>query len=138
MKIFDATGVFLRQYRYPLSLAVLSGALTGSAFPPVNLPWLSLVGLVPLLMAQGHAKRLRSAALYGFIGGLIAGLIATWPLSTAEAWSGWAVVTSEQLAAATIYRWWFLHGIWRSEEHTSELQSHSFISYAVFCLKKKK
>ena len=28
--------------------------------------------------------------------------------------------------------------IGRSEEHTSELQSHSFISYAVFCLKKKK
>src|ERR1051326_9443560 len=26
----------------------------------------------------------------------------------------------------------------RLEEHTSELQSHSFISYAVFCLKKKK
>ena len=26
----------------------------------------------------------------------------------------------------------------RSEEHTSELQSHSFTSYAVFCLKKKK
>ena len=25
----------------------------------------------------------------------------------------------------------------RSEEHTSELQSHSFISYAVFCFKKK-
>src|ERR1051326_9295915 len=25
---------------------------------------------------------------------------------------------------------------YRSEEHTSELQSHSFISYAVFCLKK--
>ena len=30
--------------------------------------------------------------------------------------------------------WNFPH---RSEEHTSELQSHSFISYAVFCLKKK-
>src|ERR1051326_9225095 len=27
---------------------------------------------------------------------------------------------------------------YRSEEHTSELQSHSFISYAVFCLKKIK
>src|ERR1051326_9445569 len=26
----------------------------------------------------------------------------------------------------------------RSEEHTSELQSHFFISYAVFCLKKQK
>ena len=31
----------------------------------------------------------------------------------------------------------FLNAL-RSEEHTSELQSHSEISYAVFCLKKKK
>src|SRR5213080_4786442 len=30
------------------------------------------------------------------------------------------------------------HQCHRSEEHTSELQSHSGISYAVFCLKKKK
>src|SRR5881409_898244 len=29
-------------------------------------------------------------------------------------------------------------GARRSEEHTSELQSQSHISYAVFCLKKKK
>src|SRR3546814_1479457 len=29
-------------------------------------------------------------------------------------------------------------GDWRSEEHTSELQSLMRISYAVFCLKKKK
>src|SRR3546814_9281781 len=29
------------------------------------------------------------------------------------------------------------HGIGRSEEHTSELQSLMRISYAVFCLKKK-
>ena len=29
-------------------------------------------------------------------------------------------------------------GVCRSEEHTSELQSQSTISYAVFCLKKKK
>src|ERR1051326_6995513 len=29
----------------------------------------------------------------------------------------------------------FCPGRTRSEEHTSELQSHSFISYAVFCLK---
>src|SRR5881275_3373044 len=29
-------------------------------------------------------------------------------------------------------------GLGRSEEHTSELQSHGTISYAVFCLKKKK
>src|SRR3546814_3766832 len=30
------------------------------------------------------------------------------------------------------------HDVWRSEEHTSELQSLMRISYAVFCLKKKK
>src|SRR3546814_5342475 len=30
------------------------------------------------------------------------------------------------------------HPAWRSEEHTSELQSLMRISYAVFCLKKKK
>src|SRR3546814_4770235 len=33
---------------------------------------------------------------------------------------------------------WFLSDLWRSEEHTSELQSLMRISYAVFCLKKKK
>src|SRR5210317_1609959 len=32
----------------------------------------------------------------------------------------------------------FCYLLIRSEEHTSELQSHSEISYAVFCLKKKK
>ena len=32
----------------------------------------------------------------------------------------------------------FLNFLFRSEEHTSELQSHWYISYAVFCLKKKK
>ena len=32
----------------------------------------------------------------------------------------------------------YVEGFLRSEEHTSELQSHSEISYAVFCLKKKK
>src|SRR3546814_9918521 len=31
-----------------------------------------------------------------------------------------------------------IDGHWRSEEHTSELQSLMRISYAVFCLKKKK
>src|ERR1051326_1237928 len=39
--------------------------------------------------------------------------------------SGWAVPDTNGAVGTT-----------RSEEHTSELQSHSFISYAVFCLKK--
>src|SRR3546814_1422394 len=36
-----------------------------------------------------------------------------------------------------IHRWAARHGVERSEEHTSELQSLMRISYAVFCLKKK-
>src|SRR3546814_2366781 len=43
-----------------------------------------------------------------------------------------------QLAAARIGLGVELHLLARSEEHTSELQSLMRISYAVFCLKKKK
>src|SRR3546814_1678043 len=38
--------------------------------------------------------------------------------------------------AAQFHKYW-LPGFYRSEEHTSELQSLMRISYAVFCLKKK-
>src|SRR3546814_7870169 len=40
--------------------------------------------------------------------------------------------------AEPIVRGLFQYGRFRSEEHTSELQSLMRISYAVFCLKKKK
>src|SRR3546814_9187129 len=48
-------------------------------------------------------------------------------------------------AFKTIFWWEYIHRLWgrliglvfRSEEHTSELQSLMRISYAVFCLKKK-
>src|SRR3546814_2055772 len=42
--------------------------------------------------------------------------------------------------SVTVAKLWGHHRgfcIWRSEEHTSELQSLMRISYAVFCLKKK-
>src|SRR5881275_3694436 len=45
--------------------------------------------------------------------------------------SAWPSGTSRPASRAFVPRW-------RSEEHTSELQSHGTISYAVFCLKKKK
>ena len=50
-------------------------------------------------------------------------------------------ITDKDQTAFTVTDTFTLVGYWdydeRSEEHTSELQSHSFISYAVFCLKKK-
>src|SRR3546814_10105589 len=52
---------------------------------------------------------------------------ATWRAGSARArkWRAW------RKALSAIPRW-----NWRSEEHTSELQSLMRISYAVFCLKK--
>src|SRR3546814_18346492 len=41
---------------------------------------------------------------------------------------GWTLIYTDAAA----------YPLWRSEEHTSELQSLMRISYAVFCLKKKK
>ncbi len=52
------------------------------------------------------------------------------------------IVTKDAMERMVNYHWpgniRQLENAIRSEEHTSELQSHSFISYAVFCLKKKK
>src|SRR3546814_8128062 len=44
----------------------------------------------------------------------------------------------ETIAYLPIFSAWLIANGYRSEEHTSELQSLMRISYAVFCLKKKK
>src|SRR3546814_5795171 len=44
----------------------------------------------------------------------------------------------QRIAYRTDGIYWDAGVVWRSEEHTSELQSLMRISYAVFCLKKKK
>ena len=48
----------------------------------------------------------------------------------------WEMSKAERFVGHSCIKNCFLDEL-RSEEHTSELQSHSFISYAVFCLKKK-
>src|SRR3546814_5168598 len=60
-------------------------------------------------------------------------------------WSGGATVHDDLAIAVEVVRWGntsfdvqFAGTVERSEEHTSELQSLMRISYAVFCLKKKK
>src|SRR5213595_1727592 len=52
------------------------------------------------------------------------------PISVPAAGSAHDLATPPHLAAFRLHQQ-------RSEEHTSELQSPSVISYAVFCLKKK-
>src|SRR3546814_10823054 len=56
------------------------------------------------------------------------------PGSETEALAGLSARTGASLVLGVIER----DGSTRSEEHTSELQSLMRISYAVFCLKKKK
>src|SRR3546814_1753745 len=48
------------------------------------------------------------------------------------------VMPYRDTANPTVAAWWDAYKAKRSEEHTSELQSLMRISYAVFCLKKKK
>src|SRR6056300_1390110 len=47
-------------------------------------------------------------------------------------------VRNRQCSTIRYFMSFFFTSIFRSEEHTSELQSHSEISYAVFCLNNKK
>src|SRR3546814_1637018 len=54
---------------------------------------------------------------------------------TAELWAGTTILTTMVAGALGLLT---AHLPSRSEEHTSELQSLMRISYAVFCLKKKK
>src|SRR3546814_3197528 len=52
--------------------------------------------------------------------------------------SEWSPAESCRDAFTTVMNWTSYNDLVRSEEHTSELQSLMRISYAVFCLKKKK
>src|SRR3546814_9630931 len=70
---------------------------------------------------------------------------AYWPVigpAVAIRMSAWALVAARasSAAAAVVTMYLLMRSLLfpRSEEHTSELQSLMRISYAVFCLKKKK
>src|SRR3546814_1174531 len=69
----------------------------------------------------------------------------SWVRSSASAWlptlrrkNAISPGRKRRLSWSTAWEGWACTGAGRSEEHTSELQSLMRISYAVFCLKKKK
>src|SRR3546814_5190177 len=105
--------------------------LTGSAFVGANpiALWVAVIGLalitVPLMIGPFRRSRI-TAPLLRFYTRILP------PLSATE---------RTALEAGTVgFEGELFSGKpkWRSEEHTSELQSLMRISYAVFCLKKKK
>src|SRR3546814_9373803 len=53
-------------------------------------------------------------------------------------WRSVSVPDLEPRTMRHLLHWCYTDALHRSEEHTSELQSLMRISYAVFCLKKKK
>src|SRR3546814_7051738 len=91
-----------------------------------------LFGVVTLLFVGLDEFSQPSLVLAGVAGGLVIDLLA-------ERSPAWIAV-----AAGVTLMWLGYFGLYqvaeggRSEEHTSELQSLMRISYAVFCLKKKK
>jgi len=99
-------------YAVNATLALLSGALLGMAFPPVDAKPLVWIGLVPLLWALDRCERPRRAFLLGSLAGFTFFLITLHPLVSAHAWTGWAVETQAQFAARLSRQWWFLHGVW--------------------------
>ena len=118
---------------------VLTGIAAGAAGPALVLVFL-LNGFVALLTAMVYAEL---GSCFPDAGGgylwIKEGL--PQPMGFLSGWMSWfahAVACSLYALGFGAYFGHVLHelGI-RSEEHTSELQSHSFISYAVFCLKKK-
>src|SRR3546814_1004877 len=119
----------LRRYRYSGALAtgtLAAGGVLGILIPPsvvliiyaiiveANIVTMFMAALLPGLMAV--ALFLLTIAVY----------VAIWPSAGPRGGTG----DRAEFVAASL-------GV-RSEEHTSELQSLMRISYAVFCLKKKK
>src|SRR3546814_2976790 len=79
--------------------------------------------------ASGACTMSKSAKIYGTLTLVLIGF----PLFLTF-WSGASAIMAILLIGAGSYT----IAVCRSEEHTSELQSLMRISYAVFCLKKKK
>src|SRR3546814_10524322 len=90
-----------------------------------------IIGSLPLPSLDGWRGRAVALAL-GLVSATGFQPLNLWPLTLA------VIALFMMMAHAAQSRWGALALGWRSEEHTSELQSLMRISYAVFCLKKKK
>src|SRR3546814_2773487 len=90
---------------------------------------LALVAFAAFALALLHGPFIAVLAL---LGGFLTPLLVTSP--EPSAWGLFAYLLALSGAALAVTR----YTACRSEEHTSELQSLMRISYAVFCLKKKK
>src|SRR3546814_5186767 len=100
-----------------------------------------LWGMCYPLIAAGiaYAPHLTFAASRAFLAGLtLTGLALVLCRPLPKGTAHWSIVATVGFGATALGFLGMFHAAERSEEHTSELQSLMRISYAVFCLKKKK
>lgn len=95
-----------------LALALLSGVLLGCAFPPADVKWLGGVGLAPLVVLVLRGGPGRRLFVWGYVAGVVFFLICLYPLVSASAWTGWARVSQQALAAHLGRQAVFLHVVW--------------------------
>src|SRR3546814_1154043 len=110
---------------------VCSSDLTrGQAATQLGFGVLAMAALVLMATTDLDHEKLRSVINGGLAGGLGGGGMVLVGMY------GWRLEQLRRRPAGEMAEFALLPG-WRSEEHTSELQSLMRISYAVFCLKKK-
>src|SRR3546814_1802324 len=88
---------------------------------------------LPGIHGLTKGSRLQSSSEGSISRSITSNMLSTNPISASDAST--ALSTWQLATASSTARWQSI--VWRSEEHTSELQSLMRISYAVFCLKKK-
>src|SRR3546814_10222347 len=108
--------------------------------------WSPFVGMFIARISRGRTIRefllgvLFAPAGFSFIWFTVFGDVALWlDLHQAGGAISRTVAENMPIALFTVFDYlpWSVLLSWRSEEHTSELQSLMRISYAVFCLKNK-
>src|ERR1051326_345145 len=109
----------------------MSPSLTPAAGPRPSAPGLYLrqIGAVLRLELRKNFFSKRGWWVYLLALGPLAIPTLHWLVESARHSTGRHSIGEDTLVFAGLFHFY------RSEEHTSELQSHSFISYAVFCLK---
>src|SRR3546814_4456131 len=124
---------------------LLGGAVkgvVGFGLPTVSLALLTVAFGLPQAMALMLAPAFVSNVWQAFSGGGTLGVLRRiWPfllMAAVTVWLGALALTRIDLHLLSALLGVLLITYSRSEEHTSELQSLMRISYAVFCLKKKR
>src|SRR3546814_1496335 len=128
-----------RYYGTPYRLAGMDARAHRLVRIAALLVLVAMGAMLALVVSMLSDLALTSPATDGLIIALRLFATVVLPLGAAAAvWNAWHVLRGRRRILAKLWALLLALACLRSEEHTSELQSLMRISYAVFCLKKKK